>query len=57
MAAQDAAHRVAGVLDVANDLEVRWPGAFARTDTDIAHAVRHALEWDVFVPHGRSRAR
>jgi osmotically-inducible protein OsmY len=50
-AAQQAAHRVIGVLDVANDIEVRMPGSAGRTDTDIAHAVRQALEWDVFVPH------
>lgn len=56
MAAQDAAHRVAGVLDVANDIEVQWPGSAKRTDTDIAHAVRHALEWDVFVPHEKLRS-
>jgi osmotically-inducible protein OsmY len=26
------------------------PGGLARTDTEIAQAVRRALEWDVFVP-------
>jgi len=50
-AAQQAAHRVLGVLDVANDLEVKMAGT--RTDADIAKAVRAALEWDVFVPHKR----
>jgi len=54
-AAQEAAHRVLGVLDVANDLEVVLPGAMERTDTDIAEAVRHALIWDVLVPHQRIR--
>lgn len=49
MAAQDAAHRVNGVLDVVNDLQVKYTGQ--RTEADIAKAVRHALEWDVFVPH------
>ncbi len=48
VAAQEAAQRVIGVLDVANDLKVNVPGT--RTDTDIAHAIRQALEWDVFVP-------
>ncbi len=56
LAAQEAAHRVAGVLDVANDVEVRVPGDLARTDTEIAHAVRHALEWDVLVPEARIRS-
>jgi osmotically-inducible protein OsmY len=52
-AAQEAAHRVAGVLDVANDIEVKPDGSFARTDADIARAVRHALEWDALVPDDR----
>jgi osmotically-inducible protein OsmY len=50
MAAEAAARRVAGVLDVANDVKVKIPGSLARTDTEIAQAVRHALQWDVFVP-------
>ena len=50
LAAQEAARRVIGVLDVANDINIKVPGGSARTDTEIAQAVRHALEWDVFVP-------
>lgn len=50
LAAQDAAHRVAGVLDVANELEVRIPGDGPPTDTEIAEHVRHALVLDVLVP-------
>jgi osmotically-inducible protein OsmY len=53
VAAQEAAHRVAGVLDVANDIEVRVPGDFVRTDTEIAQSVRRALEWDALVPDQR----
>ena len=53
VAAQEAAHRVAGVLDVANDVVVKIPGTLLRTDTDIAQAVRQALEWDALVPHER----
>jgi osmotically-inducible protein OsmY len=49
VAAEEAARRVMGVLDVANNIKVAVPGA-GRTDTEIAQAVRHALEWDVFVP-------
>jgi osmotically-inducible protein OsmY len=52
-AAEEAAHRVRAVLDVANDISVRPPGTPGRTDTEIAKAVRHALEWDVFVPEDR----
>jgi osmotically-inducible protein OsmY len=50
MAAQQVAHRVHGVLDVANDLEVKVPDDNRRTDSEIAEAVRHALEWSVLVP-------
>lgn len=48
VAAEQAAHRVAGVLDVANDLEVAHG---EQSDADIARVVRHALQWDVLVPH------
>jgi osmotically-inducible protein OsmY len=50
LAAEQSAHRVSGVLDVANDLEVQPTGTGARTDTDIAQSVRRSLEWDVMVP-------
>jgi osmotically-inducible protein OsmY len=52
-AAQEAARRVIGVHDVANDIKVKVPGGLARNDTEIAQAVRRALEWDVFVPEER----
>jgi osmotically-inducible protein OsmY len=52
-AAAEAAHRVAGVLDVANDITVHLGGSPGKTDTEIARAVRHALEWDAFVPDQR----
>lgn len=51
IAAQEAAHRVAGVLDVANDIQVKAIDSFARTDTEIASAVRNSLEWDALVPN------
>lgn len=56
IAAQEAAHRVFGVLDVANDIQVRLPGTLARSDTEIAQAVRRALEWDVWVPEERIKS-
>lgn len=55
MAAEHAAHCVVGILDVANDITVR-PGSLARTDTDIARAIRDALDWDVCVPSDRIRS-
>ena len=49
LAAQQAAHRVAGVLDVANDIKVSPTDTNLRNDIAIAHAVRSALEWDALV--------
>ena len=56
LAAQEAAHRVFGVLDVANDIQVRHPGSTGRTDAEIAKAVRNALEWDVWVDQERIKS-
>lgn len=56
IAAREAAHRVHGVLDVVDELQVKVPGIGARTDTDIARAVRDALEWDAFVPDEKIRS-
>jgi osmotically-inducible protein OsmY len=50
LAAVEAAHRVAGVKDVANELQARNTLSAHLTDTDIAKAVRHALEWDALIP-------
>jgi osmotically-inducible protein OsmY len=55
LAAREAAHRVFGVLDVVDDVEVHVPGSLARTDTEIARAVRGVLEWDVFLPDTKIR--
>ena len=48
VAALEAAHRVRGVLDVADETEVRPERRY--DDAEIAQALRHALEWDVLVP-------
>jgi osmotically-inducible protein OsmY len=55
-AGQEAAFRVAGVRDVANDIHVKIPGSLSRSDADIAQAVRAALEWDITVPSDRIRS-
>jgi osmotically-inducible protein OsmY len=49
-AAEEAAHRIRGVVAVANDIEVRLPASAERTDADIAAAVTRALEWDAALP-------
>jgi osmotically-inducible protein OsmY len=56
VAAQQAAHRVSGVLDVANEVQVDLKSAGVRTDAEIAAAVRQALEWSVLVPHASIRS-
>jgi osmotically-inducible protein OsmY len=50
LAAKEAAHRVVGVRDVADDVRIKLPGSLQRTDTEIAKDVRFALEWEAFVP-------
>lgn len=52
-AAREAAHRVPGVLDVANEIVVDPKATHVRTDADIAHAIRATLVWDVLVPDER----
>jgi osmotically-inducible protein OsmY len=56
LAAQDAAHRIVGVLDVANEIEVRPGAEFVTSDEELARAVRHVLAWDAFVPDERIKS-
>lgn len=49
LVAQMAAQSTDGVLEVKNCLEVNPPDT-ARTDAEIAQAVRSALEWDTLIP-------
>lgn len=45
-AAAQAAHLVPEVQDVANEIQVRGAAVDAPTDSDLAVAVRRALQWD-----------
>ncbi len=56
LAAQEAAHRIAGVLDVANEIDVVPDSSLMKSDEDIARAVRHVLEWDAIVPDERIKS-
>lgn len=49
-AAERIAKNVHGVKAIANDLEVKLPGAAKRDDTDIAKAAIEAMRWNVSVP-------
>jgi osmotically-inducible protein OsmY len=53
IAAQEAALRVLGVTDVANELHVEVSPPNNRSDAEIARAVRTGLEWNVLVPDDR----
>jgi osmotically-inducible protein OsmY len=55
--AERIAARAKGVKAIANELEVKIPGPFVRTDAEIAHAATRALEWDITVPHDRIRVK
>ncbi len=48
--AEQAAHRVTGVLDVANEIEIKQCWSTTKTDADIALAVRSALAKHPMVP-------
>jgi len=56
-AAVRAAERVVGVKAIAEELNVLLPGHVNRTDTELAHAVLNALNWDVEVPSDKITAR
>jgi len=47
---EDVVWRVAGVKAIALELDVALPPGQTRSDTDIAQAVEHALQWHVSVP-------
>lgn len=55
--AERAAERVSGVRAIAEDLTVKLPTRFERTDTTIAHDVVNALCTDIQVPDDRIKAR
>lgn len=50
LAAERVAGRIKGVQAIANDIEVRIPSVWSRTDPDIAHVALDALKWDFAVP-------
>ncbi|CAN5850571.1 BON domain-containing protein [soil metagenome] len=56
-AAERAAEGVNGIRAVAEELKVKLPGSFVRSDTDIAHQVANALTWDVQVPENKVKVR
>ena len=55
-AAERAVEAVGGVKVVANELTVEIPTELTHTDTEIAHKVVDALEWDIQVPEDKIKA-
>jgi len=55
-AVEEAAYRVAGVRDLANDIEIKPAWSLKLNDADIAEAVRRALTWNRFVPDQKIRS-
>lgn len=53
LALLDAVHRVQGVLDVVDEMTISPAATAVKNDDDVAHAVREALQWDVFLPDER----
>jgi osmotically-inducible protein OsmY len=56
-AAAEAALRVYGVRGLVNDIVVKTPSAYERSDTEIARAAAQAIEWDTTIPEGRVKVR
>ena len=48
--AERVAKRMKGIVAVADEIEVRYPGSPSHTDEDIAHRAVQVLNWDVMLP-------
>jgi osmotically-inducible protein OsmY len=57
IAAEDAVKRIKGVKAIAQDIEVRYPGAEKRSDDEIAKRALDILAWDVSVPNERIQVK
>jgi osmotically-inducible protein OsmY len=57
MAAERAAQRVSGVTALAEEIRVKLPSSYERSDEDIAQAAVNALEWNMSVPHDRIKVK
>jgi len=53
VAVERAVKRVLGVKAVAEEIKVKLPGSYKRTDEDIARSAKDFLDWNSRVPHDR----
>lgn len=56
-AAERAVERISGVKAIADDLVVKPMPTHQRSDTEIAHAILSALQWDTQVPDDKVKAK
>ncbi len=56
-AASRVVEAIAGVKAVANDLEVQLTRSAEHSDTQLAHKILEALEWDIQVPDTQIKVR
>ena len=56
-AAEQATRRVAGVIDVTDNVKVKLPGSFKVADEEIGRDAVHAIRLTVFLPHDRIEVR
>jgi osmotically-inducible protein OsmY len=52
-AAERAVRRVSGVKGLAEEIKVRLPDPYKRTDEDIARSAKNTIDWNVWVPRDR----
>ncbi len=55
--ADQVAARIKGVKAIANELEVKLPSFYERTDPEIARAALEHLRWNISVPHEKIRVK
>jgi osmotically-inducible protein OsmY len=55
--AERVASRIKGIKAVANDVEIKLPSSWARSDPDIARAALDALKWHTSVPEARIQVK
>jgi osmotically-inducible protein OsmY len=56
-AVERAAERVSGVRALVNEVTVKLPSSFVRSDSDLAHQIVEALRWDVQLPDERIKTK
>ncbi|MGA2790474.1 MAG: BON domain-containing protein [Candidatus Bathyarchaeia archaeon] len=52
-AAERAVRRISGVKGLTEEIKVRLPDAYKRTDEDIARSAKNTIDWNVWVPRDR----